>query len=85
MEQEEILQKVTVILVENLGVDAAEVKMESRFLDDLGADSIMLAEIIMNLEDAYHIRISDEDAFKIKTVGDAVHYIAQLGETKLAG
>lgn len=84
MKQDEILKKVTAILVENLGVQDSEVTMESRFLDDLGADSIMLAEIIMNLEDEYHIRIADEDAFRIRTVGDAVLYINEQEKNRVA-
>lgn len=75
MDQNEILSKIAAILVKNLGVEEHEVTMEARFLDDLGSDSILLAEIIMELEDIYHLRISDEEASQLRTVGDAVRYI----------
>ena len=79
MDQQEVLSKIAAILVKNLGVEENEVTMEARFLDDLGSDSILLAEIIMELEDVYHLRISDEDAAHIRTVGDAVQYILTHG------
>ncbi len=67
--------KVKEIVVEQLGVDEAEVSMESTFIDDLGADSLDIVELIMAFEEEFNIEIPDEIAEKIKTVKDAVEYI----------
>ncbi|MTH52711.1 acyl carrier protein [Bacillus mangrovi] len=71
----DVLDRVTKIIVDRLGVDASEVKMESSFKEDLGADSLDVVELVMELEDEFDMEISDEDAEKIATVGDAVNYI----------
>ncbi|QOR68529.1 acyl carrier protein [Cytobacillus suaedae] len=71
----EVLERVTKIIVDRLGVDEAEVKLESSFKDDLGADSLDVVELVMELEDEFDMEISDDDAEKIATVGDAVNYI----------
>ncbi|MDF0725219.1 acyl carrier protein [Cytobacillus sp. S13-E01] len=71
----EVLERVTKIIVDRLGVDEAEVKLESNFKDDLGADSLDVVELVMELEDEFDMEISDDDAEKIATVGDAVNYI----------
>ena len=63
------------IVVEQLGVDESDVKPEASFVDDLSADSLDLDELIMSLEEEFGMEISDEDAEKIKTVGDAQEYI----------
>ena len=63
------------IVVEQLGVDEEEVKPEASFVDDLNADSLDLVELIMSLEEELGTEISDEDAERIRTVGDAVEYI----------
>jgi len=63
------------IVVEQLGVDEEEVKPEASFVDDLNADSLDLFELIMSLEEEFGTEISDEDAERIRTVGDAVEYI----------
>lgn len=72
-----ILEKVTAIVVDKLGVDAGEVKLESTFRDDLGADSLDLFEVIMSMEEEFNITIENEDAEKIITVEDAVNYIKE--------
>ncbi len=63
------------IIVEQLGVDEGDVKMESHFVDDLGADSLDTVELVMKLEEDFDIEIPDEDAEKIQTVKDAIDYI----------
>ena len=75
MSQEAILEKVRSIVVEQLSVDAGEVKPESNFQNDLGADSLDTVELVMALEEAFDIEIPDEAAEGITTVGDAVKYI----------
>jgi len=70
-----IEQRVKEIIVEQLGVNEGEVKPEAKFVDDLGADSLDLVELVMALEEDYNMEISDEDAEKILTVGDAIEYI----------
>ncbi len=72
-------QKVQALIVEQLGVDEEEVTPEASFVDDLGADSLDLVELVMAFEEAFDIRIPDEDAEKIRTVGDAVAYIQERG------
>lgn len=71
----DVLERVTKIIVDRLGVEEAEVKMEASFKEDLGADSLDVVELVMELEDEFDMEISDEDAEKISTVGDAVNYI----------
>jgi len=73
--QEAIFEKVRSIVVEQLSVDAGEVKPESNFQNDLGADSLDTVELVMALEEAFDIEIPDEAAEGIATVGDAVKYI----------
>lgn len=65
------------IVVDRLGVKEEQVKLEATFKDDLGADSLDVVELIMELEDEFDLEISDEDAEKISTVGDVVTYIDQ--------
>ena len=74
------LEKVTEIIVEQLGVKPEEVTEEASFVDDLGADSLDTVELVMAFEEEFGVEIPDEDAEKIQTVGDAVRYIdAQTG------
>ena len=68
-------EKVKQIIVEQLGVDEAEVTPNASFVDDLGADSLDQVELLMAFEEAFNIEIPDEDAEKIATVKDAVEYI----------
>ncbi|MBS3918651.1 MAG: acyl carrier protein [Deltaproteobacteria bacterium] len=68
-------KRVKEIIVEQLGVNESEVNPEAKFIDDLGADSLDLVELVMALEEEYNLEISDEDAEKIQTVGDAIEYI----------
>lgn len=71
----ETLERITKIIVDRLGVEESEVKPESSFKDDLGADSLDVVELVMELEDEFDLEISDEDAEKISTVQDVVSYI----------
>ncbi|WP_458413931.1 acyl carrier protein [Schinkia sp. CFF1] len=71
----DVIERVTKIVVDRLGVEEADVKLEASFKDDLGADSLDVVELVMELEDEFDMEISDEDAEKISTVGDAVNYI----------
>ncbi|MCL6639211.1 MAG: acyl carrier protein [Firmicutes bacterium] len=72
-----VFEKVKSIIVEQLGVEEEDVKMESSFVDDLGADSLDIVELVMALEEEFDIEIPDEDAEKIRTVGEAVKYIQE--------
>ncbi len=75
MSTDSIFASVQNILVDQLGVDADSITMESNFIDDLNADSLDIVELVMALEQEFNISIPDEDAEKIKTVADAVEYI----------
>lgn len=75
MSTDSIFESVQNILVEQLGVDADIVTMESNFIDDLNADSLDIVELVMAMEQEFGISIPDEDAEKIKSVGDAVEFI----------
>ena len=77
METEEIFEKVKTVIVEQLGIDEANVRMESSFLDDLGADSLDIVEFIMAVEEEFGLEIPDEDVEKIVTVKDVVEYISE--------
>ena len=75
MSSEEILEKVKKIIVEQLGVADTSVTMEASFIDDLGADSLDIVELIMALEEEFDMEIPDSDAEKVVSVGDVVDYI----------
>ena len=74
--REEIFERVKSVLSEQLGVDEGEITEEASFQDDLDADSLDLVELIMELEDNFGMKIPDEDAQKITTVGQAVDYVS---------
>lgn len=73
----EIVDKVKAIIVEQLGAEEEDVKVDSSFVDDLGADSLDIVELVMALEEEFELEIPDEDAEKIRTVGEAVKYIKE--------
>ena len=77
MSSEEVFDKVKEIIVEQLGVAEDAVTQEASFIDDLGADSLDIVELIMALEEEFDMEIPDEDAEKVVTVGDVVDYIKE--------
>ena len=74
---EEIKQKVVSLIAEQLGKSENEVTLDSQFIEDLGADSLDLVELIMSMEDDFGVEIADEDAEKILKVSDAVDYVVK--------
>ena len=75
MNTEEVFEKVKTIIVEQLGVAEASVTMDASFIDDLGADSLDIVELVMALEEEFDMEIPDTDAEKVVTVSDVVEYI----------
>ena len=73
----DVAEKVKAIIIDNLGVDAAEVTTEASFTNDLGADSLDTVELIMEFEKEFDIQIPDDQAENISTVGQAIQYIEQ--------
>ncbi len=73
--REEVFERVKEVLTEQLGVDEGEITEEASFQEDLDADSLDLYELVMELEDRYGIRVSEEEAAEIETVGDAVDFV----------
>ncbi|MCD1257863.1 acyl carrier protein [Paenibacillus athensensis] len=71
----DVLDRVKKIVVDRLGVEESEVNLEASFKEDLGADSLDVVELVMELEDEFDLEISDDDAEKITTVGEVVNYI----------
>ncbi|MFP7494115.1 acyl carrier protein [Terribacillus saccharophilus] len=71
----DVFEQVKQIVIDRLDVDESKVTMEASFKEDLEADSLDVVELVMELEDQFDMEISDEDAEKIATVGDAVNYI----------
>jgi acyl carrier protein len=77
LSRDEVFERVKSALGEQLGVDESEITNEASFQDDLDADSLDLVELIMELEDQFGIKIPDEDAQKLTTVGQAVDYVVE--------
>ena len=77
MERSEIEKIVKDIVVEKLKVEPSQIKENSSFVDDLGADSLDTVELIMDFDQKFNVEIPDEDAEKIKTVGDAIKYLEE--------
>ena len=77
MSQDEIFEKVKDIIVEQLGVAENTVTLEASFIDDLGADSLHIVELVMAIEEEFDMEIPDEDAEKVVSVGDVVEYIKE--------
>lgn len=77
MTADEVMAKVRDHLAQELGVDAQRIGRETRFREDLDADSLDLYELVMELEDTYGIRVSEEEAARIETVGQAVDFVAE--------
>ena len=77
-------EKVKQIIVEQLGVDEGEVTPSASFVDDLGADSLDQVELVMALEEVFDLEISDEDAEKIRTVHDAIDYVAKHARIRVS-
>ncbi len=76
MDQKAILDKIKDVVADKLDADPADVTESASFVDDLGADSLDVVELIMGLEDEFDIEISDEEAEGIRTVGDAIRFIS---------
>ncbi|HEY5113425.1 MAG TPA: acyl carrier protein [Coriobacteriia bacterium] len=77
MDRDELFEKIKGVVVEQLGVDEDDVAEDASFVDDLGADSLDIVELVMALEEEFGVSIPDEQAEKIKTVGDAVDFIVE--------
>lgn len=77
MSTEEVFEKIKEIVLDQLGVAETSVTMEASFIDDLGADSLDIVELVMALEEEFDIEIPDADAEKVVTVGDVVEYIKE--------
>lgn len=75
-----MFEKIREIVAEKVGVEEAEITMETSFSDDLDADSITLFELVMALEDEFNIEIDDESIEQIKTVGDIVNYLEEINQ-----
>ena len=79
MSSEEVFEKVKGIIVEQLGVADTAVTMEASFIDDLGADSLDIVELVMALEEEYDVEIPSDDLAELNTVGDVINYLKDKG------
>ncbi len=70
-------ERVTALIVEQLGVSKDEAVLKASFIDDLGADSLDIVELVMSLEEEFDVEIPDDDAEKIQTIGDAISYLKE--------
>lgn len=77
MDRDELFEKIKVVIVDQLGVEEDDIADDASFVDDLGADSLDIVELVMALEEEFGVSIPDEQAEKIKTVGDAVDFITE--------
>lgn len=77
MDRDELFEKIKTVIVDQLGVEEDDIAEDAAFVDDLGADSLDIVELVMALEEEFGVSIPDEQAEKIKTVGDAVDFIAE--------
>jgi acyl carrier protein len=75
-----LFDKIKAVIADKLSIDEEEIKMDSSFIDDLGADSLDIVELVMALEDEFDLEIPDEEAEKISTVADVVEYIKEHTE-----
>ena len=80
MDDQKVFEDVKKVVVEQLGVAESEITREASFVDDLGADSLDTVELVMALEEAFGMEIPDEDAEKIKTIGDTISYVMAHGK-----
>lgn len=78
MAEKNVEQRVKEIIVEQLGVNPDEVKSDAKIVDDLGADSLDIVELVMALEEEFGSEIPDEEAEKLQTVGDVIKYIEEI-------
>ena len=83
--RDKVKEKVVQIVCDNLGVNKEQVTRNTSFQEDVGADSLDIVELVMELEEEFEITIPDEEAEKIKTVGEAIDYIKKEVEKKKAG
>jgi acyl carrier protein len=72
--------KLRAIIIDQLGVEMSRIKLEASFLDDLGADSLDIVELVMAVEEEFDVEIPDEEAEKLKTVGDVSQYLQERGK-----
>lgn len=75
--EDEILEKLKALVIDRLNVEEEQIKPDASFVEDLGADSLDIVELIMGIEEEFDVEIPDEDAEKLKNVGDALAYVRQ--------